>query len=281
MSVEVRHLRALVAIADHGGFSAAADELRISQPVVSRTIQQLESLVGRSLVDRSTRRVELTRAGEALAEDARGLLAQLDGAIERAAGQTLLRVGFHWVLPSPWTVQLQTALRDRTGMELRLLRRDDVWSALLTGRLDLALVRTKPPSDGFQLHLLGTEPRVAVVASRHQLAGRESLAWAELRRHPLVVNTVSGTTTAESWPEEQRPSRVLTCANYDEWIELVASGQGVGALPLSAADARQHPGLRTIALEDAPQVSLWLAHRRGLAEQWVGKIVELARAMPL
>ena len=79
--VEVRHLRAFVAVAEELNFSRAAERLYLSQPALSRQIRGLERAVGCELLRRSTHRVELTLAGDALLDRARKLLADLDEAV--------------------------------------------------------------------------------------------------------------------------------------------------------------------------------------------------------
>ena len=73
--IELRHLRAFVGVAEDLSFSKAAQRLFITQPALSRQIRSLERLVGCDLFRRSTQRVELTLAGEALLAHARALLA--------------------------------------------------------------------------------------------------------------------------------------------------------------------------------------------------------------
>src|SRR6266536_1892171 len=101
-AIELRHLRAFVAVADDLSFSRAAQRLFISQPALSRQIRGLERLVGCDLFRRSTQRVELTLAGEALLARARALLADLDDAISvtRSVGGELAgRIALLW---EPW-----------------------------------------------------------------------------------------------------------------------------------------------------------------------------------
>ena len=86
-AVEVRHLRAFVAVAEELNFSRAAERLYLSQPALSRQIRMLERLVGCELLRRTTRHVELTLAGEALLDRAGPVLAALDEAV--AAAQTV------------------------------------------------------------------------------------------------------------------------------------------------------------------------------------------------
>jgi acetyl esterase/lipase len=100
--IELRHLRAFVAVAEDLSFSKAAQRLFITQPALSRQIRSLERLVGCDLFRRSTQRVELTLAGEALLAHARTLLAGLDDAITavRAVGGELAgRMALLW---EPW-----------------------------------------------------------------------------------------------------------------------------------------------------------------------------------
>src|SRR5213592_2401986 len=83
-AIELRHLRAFVAVAEELNFGRAAERLYISQPALSRQIRALEELVGCELLRRSTHRVELTLAGEALLDRARKLLGDVDQAVSAA-----------------------------------------------------------------------------------------------------------------------------------------------------------------------------------------------------
>jgi acetyl esterase/lipase len=80
-AIELRHLRAFVAVAEELNFGRAASRLYLSQPALSRQIRALERLVGPDLLRRSTHRVELTLAGEALLDRARELLRGIDQAV--------------------------------------------------------------------------------------------------------------------------------------------------------------------------------------------------------
>jgi epsilon-lactone hydrolase len=100
-AIELRHLRSFVAVADELNFGRAAARLYLSQPALSRQISSLERLVGCELLRRSTHRVELTLAGEALLSRARELLQGLDEAVSvtrSLGGELLARVNRHWEL---------------------------------------------------------------------------------------------------------------------------------------------------------------------------------------
>ena len=97
-AIELRHLRSFVAVADELNFGRAAARLYLSQPALSRQISSLERLVGCELLRRSTHRVELTMAGEALLGRARQLLQSLDEAVSvtrSLGGELLARVNRH------------------------------------------------------------------------------------------------------------------------------------------------------------------------------------------
>jgi epsilon-lactone hydrolase len=115
--LEVRHLRAFIAVAEELNFSRAAERLYLSQPALSRQIRALERVVGCELLRRSTHRVELTLAGEALLERTRPVLAALDEAVAAAqsvGGELNARIMRHWapVLAVAITETSIEAMRD-------------------------------------------------------------------------------------------------------------------------------------------------------------------------
>src|SRR5215217_1798391 len=98
-AVELRHLRAFVAVAEELNFGRAATRLYVSQPALSRQISALERLVGCELLRRSTHRVELTIAGEALLDRARGILRDVDDAVaatQSVGGELANRIERMW-----------------------------------------------------------------------------------------------------------------------------------------------------------------------------------------
>ena len=106
-AIELRHLRAFVAVAEELNFGRAATRLYLSQPALSRQIRSLERLVGCDLLRRSTHRVELTLAGEALLDRARSLPSYLDNAVaatQSVGGKLERRLATMWersTMPPP------------------------------------------------------------------------------------------------------------------------------------------------------------------------------------
>ena len=232
MDAELRDLRLFLALAEEEHFSRAAAVAGVSQPTLTRSLARLERTVGARLVDRTTRSVALTADGHRLATDLADLLPRLDGALRKVSDHPGLRLGFTWLLPSDLVRRAAELFSETTGGELTLVRRDDRTAGVARGLTDLAVVYGRVPSGGtLRVIELGTEDRVAAVARGHVLARRRRLHWSEIAEHPLVVNETSGTVGPSLWPAKARPVVAVRCRTYDEWIEMVAAGQGVGVPP--------------------------------------------------
>src|SRR5215217_6461770 len=98
-AIELRHLRAFVAVAEELNFGRAAERLYITQPALSRQIRALEQLLGCTLLRRSTHRVELTLAGEALLDRVRPVLREVDATVstvQSLGGELVARVARLW-----------------------------------------------------------------------------------------------------------------------------------------------------------------------------------------
>lgn len=264
-AIRLRQLRAFLAVAEERNFTHAADRLGIGQPALTRTVRALEETVGARLLERTTRRVALTEDGRALYADIGPLLARLDDALRAVGGRALLRLGFTSLLPDRCAA-LTGAFEAATGAAVRLVRRDAPLAGLEAGACDVAVVRGEAPlGDDVRARVLLREARVAAVArttagaALDTVARRRVLDWAELAPFPLVVNTVSGTTRPELWPEHHRPRLACTADNFDEWLEAVAAGHGIGVVSEAAAQRHSHPGIRFLRLKNAPPVTVRLA----------------------
>jgi len=261
MDIELRHLRAFSSVARHRSFSRAAEELLITQPALSRTIAQLENRLSVLLLDRSSRHVELTETGARFLDHAERVLAALDDALAVVQHRGALRLGFSWLLPDPWAQRTFSRFEADTGASVSLSRTDDPVQALRQRTVDIALVRgdAEVPA-GMRTVRLYDEPRVAVCSRDSDLTRFTHLEWADVPHWALVVNTVSGTTGPGSWPDGRRPAQVTETANYDEWLETVAAGRGIGIVPEVAERRTHHPALRFIPLTNAPPSPVRLIH---------------------
>nr|WP_202557662.1 LysR family transcriptional regulator [Streptomyces sp. SID5789] len=282
VEVEIRHLRAFAAVARCRSFSRAAQELLITQPALSRTIAQLEGALSVRLLERTSRRVEPTDAGAEFLQEAQRAIASFDRALNTARHRASLRLGFSWLLPAPWAQRTIRSFEGATGAAVALTRTDDPLRALRQHVVDVAVVRGDMDlAEPLETVRLYEEARFAVCARESPLAGRTHLDWSEVRQWRLVVNSVSGTTGPWSWPEDLRPKDIVETSNYDEWVETVAANRGIGIVPETARHRSPHPGLRFIALVDAPPVPVRLVYSSdgpgALVRRFVDAALEAAR----
>jgi DNA-binding transcriptional LysR family regulator len=277
VEVELRHLRAFVAVATSRSFTRAAEQLFITQPALTRTIRQLESMLGADLVDRNTHPVSLTPAGEEFLPYASRILAHLEAGVGVVRKQAGVRLGFAWLLPDPWAQHVVSGFEEATGNSVALIRTDDPVAAIEEGRVDVALVRGGiPDTRAVRIVHLFDEPRVAVCSVNSGLARLDALDWNDVSDWTLVVNTVSGTTGPWSWPPGAGPRRVVETSNFDEWVESVAADRGIGIVPDVATRRGIHPAVRFIPLRNAPPSPVSLAFRPGVREPVLRRFVQAA-----
>lgn len=258
--VELRHLRALAAIGDEGTITDAARAVGISQPALSRTLDQLETRLGTRLVERTTRSLALTEAGQRLWERAHRILHQVDDALrEVAGGPRPLRIGFAWASFGEHTVPLLRAWRQaHPDTPVQMHRHDDPESALYRGEVDAALVRTMPTAGGsLNSAELYQERRLAAVPENHPLADGDSVTPADLADQPVVLCATAATTRAGLWPGDRRP-HTFEVANVDEWLTVIATGDAVGVTAEGTGHSHPHPGIRYLPLADVPPVTVRL-----------------------
>ncbi|TWH17427.1 DNA-binding transcriptional LysR family regulator [Rhodococcus rhodochrous J45] len=193
--IRLRHLRCFVTVAREGQVGRAADLLQLSQPAVTKTLNELEVFAGAKLLDRGRHGARLTSAGHRFLRYAQDVTTSLDAAVAALAGAAL-RIG---ALPTVAGSVLPEALaelrRVRADLDIRI-RTDSnavLLSALAAGALDVVLGRMAEPSRmvGLSFELLYAETLILVVRPGHPLAGR-SVSVADMLEYPLVVAT-SGT----------------------------------------------------------------------------------------
>ncbi|MEV0201014.1 LysR family transcriptional regulator [Nonomuraea sp. NPDC050691] len=262
MNVELRHLRALAAIGDEGTITGAALALHMSQPALSRTLEQLEHRLGTRLVERTTRRLTLTEAGRRLWEHAHRILHQLDDALaEAAAGPRprSIRVAFAWSALGSHTVPLLRAWRDRhPDTPVHVRRVDDPEAAVRRGEADVAFVRADPaPDPSLASCSLIREQRMAAVPEEHPLARRPAVRLADLAGQPVVLCSTASSTRADLWPDGRRP-RTLQVPGVDEWLTTIATGDAIGVTTAGISYNHPHPGIRYLPLSDAAPVTVYL-----------------------
>ncbi|MGW0178297.1 transcriptional regulator CynR [Nocardia sp. NPDC003345] len=176
--MELRHLRYLLAVVDHGNFTRAAETLHISQPTLSQQIKQLERSLGVQLLDRSGRTVRLTDAGEAYTHHARLALRDLDAAehavhdvrdLSRGHLRIALTPSFTSYLIGPLVHRFRSVYPGVT-LTVRESTQDRIEADLMADRIDLGIAFAGNHSPGIEHTALFTEELVLVAGSGHPLA---------------------------------------------------------------------------------------------------------------
>ena len=202
-SVQLRHLRCLVAVAQERHLARAAERLSLSQPAVSKTLSELEAIVGARLVERSKagrRGVQgLAPAGEQLLAHALRVLEALDASAEAvapASGKRIerLRIG---ALPSVGPALLPMALArfrehwPSVQVVVKSAANPVLLDELRAGELDMVVGRISDPRlmGGLSFELLYTEPLVFAVRAGHPLVARSTrtVSVQAVLDYPLVV----------------------------------------------------------------------------------------------
>jgi DNA-binding transcriptional LysR family regulator len=259
MSVELRQLRCLVAIAEAGSFTDAAIDLGISQAAASRTLASLETALGVRLFRRTTRDVTLTAAGtRVLAHARRAVAAAEDVVREAAAGTARLRLGYAWSALGRHTTSFQRRwAAEHPEIELHLIRTNSAMAGLAEGACDVAVIRTEPDQHRFADAIVGLERRYCAMAADDPWAPRRSLRLAEISQRVLVIDRRTGSTTADLWPEGARPA-IEYSADIDDWLAAISTARCVGVTPESTVAQYPRPGIVYRPLRDAPPVPVRL-----------------------
>jgi DNA-binding transcriptional LysR family regulator len=244
--MELRHLRYFVAVAEECHFGRAAARLHIAQPPLSQQIKQLEDELGVTLLNRSTRKVELTAAGQIYLERARVVLAAVAAAgseaVRVAAGDIgRLTIGFTGSATYELLPTLTRVLRsDFPGIELclkgEMLTPDQV-HALQDRTLDIGFLRPPVHARDLVVRLLRREPLIAVLPETHPLADSDAVRLPDLRDEPFITYPSQSRSVVHDAVLDtcQRagfsPARVQEVAETSTLVAFVAAGLGVALVP--------------------------------------------------
>jgi DNA-binding transcriptional LysR family regulator len=194
MDVDARLWRSFTTVAEELHYGRAAERLHITQPALSRQIRDLERVLGITLFDRTSRRVVLSRAGQAVLGQARRALGESDRAVR------LARLAAHgdWgelaiaVLPAVALALLPAIIRayrdahPAIGVTISESFDDEQLAALTAGRIDAGFLRAAAAPPGLHLETLLTEPVLAGLPAGHRLARHRRIALSELAGEPFV-----------------------------------------------------------------------------------------------
>lgn len=274
MDLDLGLLRHFVAVAEELHFGRAAQRLYLSQPALSRQIRRLEEQVGTQLFARTSRRVELTAAGDVLLQAARRALEQVERAVDDARrasrGESgYLRVGLRESAAVALLPALVRWYRQRfPGVTLTLDELDDYEQCvrLTDGRLDIGFVRSVPITRDVVSEVLLDEPYAAVLPESHPLAGSARLSLSALADEQFVLWRRGFMDPAyDELIETCRrhgfaPQIALETINSHTILALVAAGVGISLLAYSYRHLHR-PGVVLVPIEDVRTMLRLAWHR--------------------
>jgi DNA-binding transcriptional LysR family regulator len=285
--LDLRLVEYFVAVAEELHFGRAAERLHIAQPSLSQQIRRLEVQLGVSLLERNSRNVHLTPAGQALLQEGRKTLAQAQHVIQtvRAAAAPRLTVGFYGSAASellPDVLREFGAGRPEVEVSVRELLLGSI-DDVLDGSVSIAFTRLLPGQTELEVEVLTQEPRLVALASTHPLASRRELTFADLRDESFVTNPIAlQDGPPPRWLAEQRrhglAGRVAAQAtSLQEILALVAAGRGVCLLPQAVARHHSFSGVAFVPISDADPAIVSLAWRPGPLRPEVKAFIEVSR----
>lgn len=267
--MELRHLRYFCAVAKELNIGRAAATLHISQPPLTRQIQQLEEHLGAQLFKRSVKGMELTDAGRTLYAEARGILGSVELATERTrrAAQGLIgRLDVGIFGSGIFDVAPRVLLRFRQAfpdvhIALHSLNKTEQVEALRERRITVGFNRVVPKFPGIKSRLVTWEPLLVAVHDSNPLARREALSLSDLADQPFVLfpgvarPNFSDFIISQCEKAGFTPRVEQVVGDAVTGVALVASGFGVCLAPQSVR-AFQAAGVTYLPLEATPPIML-------------------------
>jgi DNA-binding transcriptional LysR family regulator len=277
--LEVRQLRYFVAVAEELHFGRAATRLGMAQPPLSRAIREIERFLGVRLLERTTRNVALTPAGEILLRDARNALDAVSAAGRRARNAGLptpaLRLALKADFDAGLLPQILAAYRREASalpVEPLLGGRGEQVPALHDGRADVALLPTPFDERGLDHEPLMTEPNLVALAVTDPLAALPSLSLADFHGRELPDGA-----DASSGP--QRPHRTSSRLDMTQIFNLIEIGTLVFFVPASVARRYTRPDIVYREVTDLPPAGLSIAWPQDCRSPAVAAFVRAALAV--
>lgn len=277
MNFDLSDLRAFVAVADLGSFRAAAQTLHLSQPALSRRVDKLEQALGFRLLERTTRKVDLSAMGRHFIPKARHVLSELDSALlgmtelsDRLRGQLCVAcipsaVG-NFVASAIKALQVQYP---RIRVQLLDQPAPDILLSVARAEADFGISYLGTQEPDLEFAALVNEDFVLACPPDHALACQASVTWAQLAAYDgltlapgsgnrmLMDQALAGLSARPRWNCEVRHVPAL--------ISLIEAGVGIGAVPRFALPLTAQPGgLVSIPLHE-PTVTrtIGIVTRRG------------------
>lgn len=260
MKIDFDGIQAFVAVAELGTFNKAAEQLHITQTALTRRIQKLEAYLDLKLLDRTTRRVELTAVGRDFLPRARNIVQDMTSAVERlkdmsqhARGNITLAC-----IPSMTSHVLPDVIRRYADLHpdnrIRLLdgSSNEVRESVLSGQAEIGIAIEGEHHPNLAETPLFADPLVFICKTPHRLEGRKTVSWSDMKDAELIgVSSFMATRVFMDYQLAKRGIRLRS--NYEVQhhataVNLVAAGVGSAILPSSTFKEGDRPGVVKMAL---------------------------------
>ena len=275
--LDPRLLRAFVAIADAGSFTAAADRLHMTQSTMSQQIARLEEAIGRELVDRAARPVRLTVTGERLLGHARRILAlqsEVLSLVAETSGTTSVRIGMPDDIATPEMARTFAAFTRRhkeARLDVTTGLRSDLTRRYRSGELDIVVLKEDTPS------------------SDSWASFEEPIAWytaadapADLADPVALVTFPPGGLYRDAMFERLERERrrwyvAFTSASLRNVLMAVEAGLGLSLLPVDATRGWRLKSLPDFGPEPPVVASLYSWERNGIVGELAGEALDILK----
>jgi DNA-binding transcriptional LysR family regulator len=291
-SIELRHFRSFVALAEALHFRRAAERLSIAQPALTMQIQQLERELGVRLVERTQRRVALTPAGVVFLDRARKALSEVSEAVRLAQLAGRGEVG-HLSIGAvtsaiygifPEVIRVFRLRHPQVHLTLHEFSGNELTRAMRNGSIQISFLRPPVDETDIVVHTIAREPWVAALPAAHRFAERTRVGLRSLARDSWV-----------SFPRELAPGlydqliamcnragfspNIVQEAQMQTIVSLVAAGIGIALVP-STLENLSRKGLVYKQLSGVvPKLELAVAWRRDDHSPLLASFLKVVREM--
>jgi DNA-binding transcriptional LysR family regulator len=253
--VEIRQLRAFVAIAESGTFTAGALRVHVTQAAISMQIRQLENEIGAKVFVRAPRHVILTEAGEQLLRRARHILREHDAALDEiaelaGAERGRLRIGSAsaMVLTEQLPAILKELRKQHPAAEISVTSgtSEVLVDQILAGEVDIAFVSLPVDVRGIKTERLSEDQLVAIASPRHKFAKQRTISAFTLAGERLILGERGGNTRRlidQFFAQAGVTLRVAMELSRQQAIKrMVEEDMGVGIVPLQSVKEEVEKG---------------------------------------
>lgn len=275
--LDPRLLRAFVAVADAGSFTAAADRLHMTQSTMSQQIARLEEAIGRDLVDRAARPVRLTVTGERLLGHARRILTLQSEALTLVAetsGTTSVRIGMPDDIATPEMARVFAAFTKRhkeARLDVTTGLRSDLTRRYRAGELDIVVLKEDTPNADAWASFAEPIAWYTAIDAASDLPDPV----------PLVTFPPGGLYRDAMFERLERERRrwyvAFTSASLRNVLMAIEAGLGLSMLPIDAAKGWRIKPLADFAPEPPVVASLYSWERSGIVGELATEVLDILR----